>query len=451
MLQLCALLLAANVSGEAALEHAARLSALGPHPWGSPRVGLAARYVESQFRSAGLSDVRLQAFERHGIQGANVLGVLPGPGSDFVLVAAHHDTAPDAPGAYDDGGGVGVLIETARVLAQDGKRTRAIVFASFDGEEAWSTGKTTLAGARAYVKSLGARSRDLVGAFVIEMCGWRGGTPAFQALAYDDPLRAGGSVIAPRWLVETAARGAREAGTPLALGDPLIPWLHQAAVRAFRTDLYGDDKAFLQAGVPAVFVSDSSFTRFYPHYHLPTDTPDKLDPLALESMGRAVLGAVRAIANAERGPGEPNWYSAFGFMLGPVALLLVAAASVVPGLRAALVAGGRGRTARLLHLLAFGYLVYRNPVPALFVLLLPNLLPLLPRRAWSLGLALLPGLALVGLGAAAYLRGFVHGTFFSAWEATALVAALGLSLVPLGARVPGAARPGKGRGRKRGL
>lgn len=443
----CALLLAANVSGEAALEHAARLAALGPHPWGSPRVSLAARYVESQFRAAGLSDVRLQAFSSHGVPGANVLGVLRGPGSDFVVVAAHHDTAPDAPGAYDDGGGVGVLIETARALAQDGKRPRSIVFVSFDGEEAWSTGKTSVAGARAYVKSLGAQSRDLVGAFVIEMCGWRGGAPAFQALAYDDPLRAGQSVIAPRWLVETAARGAREAGMPLAMGDPLIPWLHQAAVRAFRADYYGDDLAFLQAGLPAVFVSDSSFTRFYPHYHQAGDTPDKLDPLALESMGRAVTGAVRALVKTKRGPSEPNWFSAFGVMLGPLALLLLGAASVVPGLRSALRAGGRGRTARLLHLLCFGLLVYRHPVPALFVLLLPNLLPLLPRRAWSLGLALLPGLALSLLGAVAYLRGFVHGTFFAPWDTVALVAALGLALVPLGAPMPGGLRAVKSRGR----
>src|SRR5262245_6640595 len=198
---LAALLLAASVSGDAALRHASRLAALGPHPWGSPRVSLAATYVESQFREAGLQEVRQQAFESHGVAGANVLGVLRGPGPEFIVVAAHHDTAPEAPGAYDDGGGVGVLIETARVLSADGRRQRTVVFVSFDGEEAWSTRKTTVAGARAFVRALGAQARDLVGAFVIEMCGWSGGTPAFQALAYEDPLRQDGSVIAPRWLV----------------------------------------------------------------------------------------------------------------------------------------------------------------------------------------------------------------------------------------------------------
>ena len=429
-----ALLLAASVSGEAALRHASRLAALGPHPWGSSRVTLAASYVESQFREASLQEVRLQPFESHGVPGVNVLGVLRGPGKEFVVVAAHHDTAPDAPGAYDDGGGVGVLIETARVLAADKQRTRTIVFASFDGEEAWSTGKTTVAGSRAYVKALGADARDLVGAFVVEMCGWRGGTPGFQALAYADPLREDGSVVAPRWLVETSARGARAAGAAFAFGDPLIPWLHQAAVRTWRATYYGDDLAFLQARLPAVFVSDASFTRFYPDYHEPTDTADRLDATALERMGRAVLGAVRAIEVAPRGgPAEPHWFSAFGVMIGATPLVLIGVASLVPGVRLALRAGGRARMARLLHALLFGFLLYRNPVPALYALLLPNLLPLAPRRAWSLALSLLPAVSLLGLGALAFHRGFVSGTFLTTWDQAAAAGAMALALVPIAA------------------
>jgi hypothetical protein len=446
MLQ-AALLLAASVSGEAALRHASRLAALGPHPLGSPRVSLAASYVESQFREAGLQEVRRQTFESFGVTGANVLGVLRGPGTEFIVVAAHHDTAPEAPGAYDDGGGVGVLIETARVLSTDVLRSRTIVFVSFDGEEA--TGRSTVAGSRAYVKELGPQARDLVGAFVIEMCGWPGGTPAFQALAYADPLRKDGSLIAPRWLMEAAAGGARSAGVPFAFGDPLIPWLHQAAVRIWRASLYGDDLAFLQARLPAVFVTDSSFTRFYPEYHQATDIADQLDPAALERMGRAVVGAVRALEKAPRGgPAEPHWFSAFGVMIGATTLVLIGVASIIPGFRLALRVGGRARTMRILHALLFGFLLYRNPVPTLFALLLPNLLPLAPRRGFSLGLALLPALALLGLGALAYYRGFVSGTFLTPWDQVAALGALGLALVPLKASAPPARSNGKKRKRR---
>src|SRR3989304_2585460 len=119
MSPLVGLLLAASVDGQAALRHASALAALGPHPWGSPRNQAAAAYVAAQFREAGLDAVELAPFERHGVQGTNVIATLRAPGDEFVLVSAHHDTAPDAPGAYDDGGGVGILLELARGLARD--------------------------------------------------------------------------------------------------------------------------------------------------------------------------------------------------------------------------------------------------------------------------------------------------------------------------------------------
>src|SRR5262245_49968551 len=138
MLLIPALLAGLAFDGEAALRHARELAALGPRPWGSPRGPLAAGCVEAKFREAGLTDVRVQSFTSHGLTGTNVIGVLRAPGTEFVVIGAHHDTAPGAPGAYDDASGVGVLIETARVLAQQPSRPRTLVFVSFDGEEAWS-------------------------------------------------------------------------------------------------------------------------------------------------------------------------------------------------------------------------------------------------------------------------------------------------------------------------
>jgi hypothetical protein len=443
MLLLHALALAAGLDGALAHEHASRLAALGPHPWGSPRNALAAQYVASQFRDAGLQEVRLQPFESHGIAGQNVIGVLRGPGPEFVLVGAHHDTAPEAPGAYDDGGGVGVLIEAARALAKDKQRQRTFVFVSFDGEEAWSTGKTTTAGSRAYLKALGGEARNLSAAFVVEMCGWKGGTPAFQPIAYADPLRPGGSVIAPAWLLERAAAASRGAGVPFVVGDPWIPWLYQAAVRTFRADMYGDDLAFLQAGLPALFVSDSSFTAFYPWYHTGSDTTDKLDADSLGRMGRGVLAILRDLETAPRATAaEPHWFAAFGFVLGPVVLFAIALVSVLPGLRLGLKLGAGGLGARLVAAALFGYLFFQHPVPALFLFLLPNLAPLAPRRWWTVAVALLPALSLAGLGALAWSREFVHGSWWRPWEIAAGVALLGLSLLPMGG---GAARGGKGR------
>src|SRR5438034_4695702 len=133
MCSLLAALLAASIDGEAALRHASALAALGPHPWGSPRAAAAAEYVAAHFREAGLQDVRLQAFEAGGKRGVNAIGVLRGSAAEFIVVGGHHDSAPAAPAAYDDGGGIGVIIEAARVLARRGSRARTIVFASWDG------------------------------------------------------------------------------------------------------------------------------------------------------------------------------------------------------------------------------------------------------------------------------------------------------------------------------
>jgi hypothetical protein len=441
---LLGLLLAASFDGGAALRHASALAALGPHPWGSPRNQAAAQYVANEMRAAGLQ-VELQPFEHAGIAGTNVVATLPAPGEDFVVIGAHHDTAPDSPGAYDDGGGVGILLELARVLAPEAGRPRTLVFVSFDGEEAWATQKGTTVGSRAYVERLGPRARSLVAAFVIEMSGWSGGRPLLHPLPYVDPRESGRTVVAPAWLVRDALLGSREAGSPLGVGDPYIPWLYQAGVRTFRVRLYGDDLSFLQAGLPAVFASDSSFSAFYPAYHQASDVAERLDAAALDRMGRAALGVVRTLERVPRTREEGrDWFAALGRVFTRGWLLALGALSLLPGLRRGLSASAAATVARLVQAGLSLVLFWLVPVPALWVLLLPNALPPLRRRAWSVGLSLLPFASLIALGVAAWWRGAVNGVWLGPWEWVLLILALTLAFAGLG---PGTKRPA-GRGRK---
>jgi hypothetical protein len=416
------LLLALSIDGEAARGHASALAALGPHPFGSPRGRAAAEFVAAQFRVVELQEVRLQEFEAGGATGANVIGVLRAPGPEFIVVGAHHDTVAGAPGAYDDGGGVGVLIEVARVLAKQPTRARTLVFVSWDGEEVLQPTRTP--GSRAYIESLGSSSRDLVAAFVVEMSGWRNGTPALHPIPYADPLRPGGFVVAPGWVVAAAQAGARQAGAPLVIGDPWIAWLYQPAVRTFRAGYWGDDLSFVQAKLPAVFVSDSTFTSFYPWYHQPADTADKLDAGALARMGASVLGALDGLGRAPRGPAvDPSWFSGAGYVAGAGLLLAIGAASLVPVLTAAVVRGGLVAPVRLLQTLAFAVLLWRQPVPALWTLLVPNLLVVFSAGAARV-LSLLPAVALAVVGAFAWYRGFAWGFWLAPWE----IVLLGLAL-----------------------
>lgn len=440
------LLVAASFDGEAALRHASALAALGPHPWGSPRVRVAAEYVASQFRAAGLSEVQLQEFAVAGVRGSNVVAALRAPGREFVVVGAHHDTAPGAPGAYDDGGGVGVLIEAARALSRATARPRTLLFVSWDGEESEAAGAEPAAGSHAWVRALGSEIEHLTAAFVIEMCGWREGTPVLHPIAYADPLRPGRLVVTPAWLMRAALRGARESGAPLVVGDPWLSWLYQPAVRSFRARLYGDDLSLLQAGAPAVFASDSSFSRFYPWYHQQTDTKDKLDAGALTRMGQATLGVVSALQRAPGGAAaDADWFAAAGTVIGGRELLLLAGVSLVPALLAALRSGGMGLGVRLIQAALFGVVAYRHPVPALWVFLLPNLLLPFARSRWLRLAALTPLLALLGLGVAAWRRGMLSGSWLAPWE----LAAAGLVLLFLLVRAP-AARAARSRGAAHG-
>lgn len=421
-----------TISGENALRHARALAALGPHPFGSPRAQAAAAYVAAELRQAGLDEVRLQPFESDSLRGHNVIGALRAPGPEFVVLAAHHDSAPDAPGAYDDGGGVGVLIEAARVLAQGEGRARTLVFVSFDGEESEAQKPTKAAGSRAYVQSLGAEARQLVAALAIEMSGQKDGAAVFHPIAYPDPLRPGAAVITPSWLMRAALDGADSAGAPFGVGDPLLSLLYQPAVRAFRVRLYGDDLSFLLAGLPAVFVSDSSFTRFYPHYHRTTDTADRLDGAALERMGKGVLGIAGALSRVPLSrDASTSWYAAFGYVLSGAMLALLALVSIAPGLYTAFRGRGRPLALRLLHSALFGLLLWRNPVPWLFCLGLPCLVMPFVGNLWSLS-SLLPAAALFSLGAAAALRdagpagAIVTGLWLQPWELAAGALVLGL-------------------------
>ncbi len=447
-MMLLVLALSLSIDGESALRHASRLAALGPHPWGSPRARIAAEYVAAQFRDVGLEEVRLQEFESHGVRGANVLGVLRASGTELVVVGAHHDTAPESPGAYDDGGGVGVLIEVARALVRHPSRARSVLFVSWDGEEAWSTGLTTTAGSRAFVRSLGTQGRDVVAALAIEMCGFADGIPVLHSIAYDDPRRRGSSLIAPAWLTRAAQAGAERIGAPVALGDPVLSWLYQPTVRAFRVRLYGDDLSFLQSRLPAIFVSDSSFSSFYPWYHQGTDTADKLDAGALARMGQSVIGIVSALQEVPRGPAvQPTWFSVSGRVLGPGAVLALGFAIAALGLSVGLKGGGWLLLIRLVQAGLFATLLWSHPVPAVWVFALPALLTLASGRWWLFLVAVAPALALAGLGIAAWYRGFVTGLWLAPWEV--VVGALALGLLWVRPAVGSGARGKRPRKRRR--
>jgi hypothetical protein len=82
-------------------------------------------------------DVRTRFYPER-TSGTNVLAEIPGQGRDpeVVMVGAHLDSWHDATGAMDNGAGVAVVLEAARILRKVGARPRRTIrFALWDGEE----------------------------------------------------------------------------------------------------------------------------------------------------------------------------------------------------------------------------------------------------------------------------------------------------------------------------
>jgi hypothetical protein len=427
-----ALLLALAIDGEAALGHASRLAALGPHPLGSPRSEVAAEYVAAQLREAGLSEVSRQSF-RHGSEpGTNVVGVLRGASAGVILIGAHHDTAPGSPGAWR-GAGVALVIELAREAAAAGARPRTLAFVSWDG------GLAGGAGQRAFLETLRREPEPVVGALVIDGAGWSGGAPAVHVTGVADVLRPGPR-FPPGWLVAAALRN-----SGLALGQPYLGWAHQPAVRMARARTPSGAAPLLQAGIPAVAFWDASPWRPYVHSGTSSDAADRLDAASLGRFGAALAAATESVALARGSGADEQWLALGGRVAGVGVLLAAGAASVVPGLLVAATWGVALFLLRVVQAALFGVLLWRHAALAMALLLLPNLLPVLPRSRVSLALAAAPAGATLLLVGTAALWGragqepYFAGFWLHPWELAILGVAFMAALV----------RPPRGRKKRR--
>jgi Zn-dependent M28 family amino/carboxypeptidase len=62
---------------------------------------------------------------------------------------------------------------------------------------------------------------------------------------------------------------------------------------------WSDHWSFRRHGFPAVMVTDTAFNR-YAHYHLPSDTPEKLDYERLARVTLGLAGVLRELATENR-------------------------------------------------------------------------------------------------------------------------------------------------------
>jgi Peptidase family M28 len=134
---------------------------IGSRPVGTPANVRAREYIVDQLRLYGFS-VRVQEADARrpefGLTArvANVIATLEGTRPEALGLVAHYDSSPHAPGAADDGLGVAVALEAARVLAARPERPYSLMVLLTDAEEAGLMGAAALVTDREVTRRLQA-------------------------------------------------------------------------------------------------------------------------------------------------------------------------------------------------------------------------------------------------------------------------------------------------------
>ncbi len=242
---------------------------VGPRPATGAAYARAARWATRQLERSGYG-VRPQVVDVPGGvswgvpvpagRSVNLVAEPAGlePEEPHLVVGAHLDTVPQAPGAEDNASGVGVLLAVADAVAT--RRTRLpVVFVLFGAEEPRGPSDADHHyGSRRYVRSLPPRQRAAVRGMVsLDRVGVGTVVPIGSAQAGPDPV------------ADSLQAAARRTGVPV--------------VRGY--DRSSDHWQFVLAGLPAARIGSTP----YAGYHSPQDTPDVVDPAQLERVGRLVL------------------------------------------------------------------------------------------------------------------------------------------------------------------
>jgi hypothetical protein len=238
---------------------------------------------------------------------ANIIFEIPGTTKplEVILLAAHFDAYPEAPGADDNASGVAGLIEIARAL-KDAKPHRTIRFALFDLEEAGLVGAQQHAQrwreAQDDIDDKAKRER-IVLMLSLEMLGYYDPSPTAQKNPFNGipGLPKGDQIPGDFIALATVARHSfitRALDAAMRQSEPELKTVVVDQFPVAPPDLLRSDHVpFLMMGIPSIMVTDTANFR-NPNYHKPTDTPDTLNPPLFARTVRALANATATLASA---------------------------------------------------------------------------------------------------------------------------------------------------------
>jgi Zn-dependent M28 family amino/carboxypeptidase len=213
-----------------------------------------------------------------------------------LVVGAHYDSAPDTPGANDNASGTAAVLELARLLRDLQGQTRKRIRLVFFVNEEPPYFRTAQMGSLHYARALRDRKERVTAMLSLETLGYYSDEPGSQN--YPVPF----GLMFPN-------KGNFVSFVGLLNSRPLV----QETIKSFRAHTafpsiggtapgiipgigWSDHWAFAEYGVQGVMITDTATFR-YPHYHEPTDTPDKVDT---EKLARVVKGVERVVRDLAR-------------------------------------------------------------------------------------------------------------------------------------------------------
>jgi hypothetical protein len=240
--------------------------------WGSRHISQpgnrkAIDYIARTLRGWGY-DVELQEFAPNGTSTANVVATLKGTAqADAVyVVSSHLDSVAGGPGADDDGSGIAILLEIARVL-KDHPQAATIQFAFFTGEE------SGLLGAREFVRRFVADKVNVVGALNNDMVGFANDHRMDNTIRYSNP-------------------GIRDVQYAASLLFTRLTLYSAKYYKSTDAQAYTDALGEVVGGIGSYPVLSS------PHYHQASDVMETISFPQLAETGKATVGAIVYMASS---------------------------------------------------------------------------------------------------------------------------------------------------------
>lgn len=257
-----------------------------------------AAYIEGQLKALGYTP-QAQVYDIGDKPVRNISVELAPPdaaaATPSLVVGAHYDSADDAPGANDNGSGSAAVLELARLLKDvplKDKRLRLVLFVN----EEPPYDRTPDMGSYRYAMSLRDQGETVLGMISLETIGCFSDKPGSQryplpfSYFFTDVANFIALVALPggrAFLHEVVAAFRKHTQFPTIGGTApdLIPGIG-----------WSDHWAFWQLGYPAIMITDTALFR-YRDYHLPTDTPGKVD---YEKLARITLGLEQTVRDLLR-------------------------------------------------------------------------------------------------------------------------------------------------------